>query len=1129
MARAKFFINGAQKQLVKSIVTKQGCRAIDQACFTIPHTINVEVDNDLHYIQDIVDLTNLKGMWTFDCHTGDESGYEHHGAGLVNIPSALIRYEFDRCCNISTATLPLTAVICGCGTNVYTSCSKVGCKAFCFNGCSSLIIPCECKFDFRQDQKWSIALWIYPTVACANQGLVVKRDAFTCDGGYSLEINACNNIQFDIATNVTENNITSMCTIPLCMWTHVAATFNALSNRSGMKLYINGLLDTTGTCMVIGTPVINCCSVTLGASSVAGCKYTGRMDDVYIFKDKTLTVGQVKAIYDRGSISYVEGKWGNAAQFDGVAGHVTVEDKAPPDPRFGSLVAQYKFECVVTDDRTDGCHCGTVTGCTTFVASIIDCKAFSFNGCTRINLCCSADFSFAKTLPFAFGGWINVGMCAAGNDIIFSKRLDLTAGSRGYSLHFDNTCCRPVFQISDGTCIYSVSGAACSLPSCEWHHVLAVYDGGGDNAGMSLIIDGVETVSTTACAITSTITNCLTASIGGGNAGACDFCGLMDCIRFWNTCLTEFAGKALYNGTFSQLTGEYEIVGWIKATQNCCDRKVFTKSTASCNGIELILECATTAGPGFTSSGFTASGFTTTGAVGLCTLTYRHNCTTLTSTTDVVDCCYHQFRVRKDACNLISLYVDNVLQDSCTDATDATVETPLEFATCNNRTCFFDGNLDSVRWYAGGTVINTEVCSLFNVINPISIDKFGGRATKINKMITAKKVVAQSFGKSLAEVEVRPTLYNCRSPEFIVHDLIVNNTDFISVPFNGRSGITITQYFADGKLFDIVDDLLTLFGATFYTTAQKLFFCVLREFSIKPNVFRHGCNTSVFETKFNDTELVNDLTVLGENKRYQKIELLDGDGSSFVYCLAEPAISTRVEHPVGTELLAEVDFAVNPQRRLLTFACAPACGMCNILVAYEFERPLFMRSKSQSSIDKFGVHAKRLVLSWIQTRSDGLNFMNGYLNRYNDIRKNLIIDHPFLLSSLRENDVIRVINSIKEIDSTFVIKSLKWEYPEFKTTLTVGEYTFDDFEFDKQIARKIHDLESAISTIKDLRDFEGPEELLALSDVVTVANNDASFTECLGITDTVCVTEMFDAVYDEMCCTTTYDGNDAYV
>ena len=49
----------------------------------------------------------------------------------------------------------------------------------------------------------------------------------------------------------------------------------------------------------------------------------------------------------------------------------------------------------------------------------------------------------------------------------------------------------------------------------------------------------------------------------------------------------------------------------------------------------------------------------------------------------------------------------------------------------------------------------------------------------------------------------------------IINDLIINNTDLKAVPHLVNSGITIKKYLADGKLFDIIDDLLSLFGECF--------------------------------------------------------------------------------------------------------------------------------------------------------------------------------------------------------------------------------------------------------------------------------------------------------------------------
>ena len=344
-------------------------------------------------------------------------------------------------------------------------------------------------------------------------------------------------------------------------------------------------------------------------------------------------------------------------------------------------------------------------------------------------------------------------------------------------------------------------------------------------------------------------------------------------------------------------------------------------------------------------------------------------------------------------------------------------------------------------------------------------------------------------------------------------DLVKNNTNLKVVPSNVNSGLTIVKFLADGKLFDLIDDLVSLIGATFRTHGLETFVLEDKEFRIKTNKFTHGGNTRMWVTHFDDTELVNELTVLGENKRYQEIQKCCGTGVKVLFTLNEAATSIRVETPACTELIPEVDYTVDSLGKTVTFCCAPACGCCNVVFDYEYEIPLYLKGKKQDSIDKHGVHAKRLVLPWIRDKNDGVRFIAGYLSRYSDVRKNLTIEHPTLVTSLRENDVVLICNSIKGICcETFVIKSIKYEYPKFMTTIEVGEYSFDDFEYDKQVAQKIHDLEGAVSTIRELRGFVNPIEVLALTDTVAV-NANIEALECITITDVQSVTEIFDAVY----------------
>lgn len=797
-----------------------------------------------------------------------------------------------------------------------------------------------------------------------------------------------------------------------------------------------------------------------------------------------------------------------------------------------SFKSKWKFECNLADNGECDNTLTVTCGCATFTCGKVDCgKAFLFDGTRYLAAPNECNYDFQHYNKFSLATWIYINSLATDQGLIV-KSNDLTTGL-GIKLFFCNASNRISFTLADGTCSFNITSTACSISACTWIHVVATYSGNSNESGMNLYLDGeCDTQNRVTASICCTILNNVVLTLGAESDGGSLISNLSrlddpyvfgielsagEVMRLFHDGVLSYQacgqwGKSVkFDGckgfiqvpdsTDFNLCGEFEMIWWMKVAASCCARTVFHKTTNGTDGID------------FTIAGCTGLG------------SFRLGCTTITTTTDITNNTFRQIRVRRDTCNLLSIFVCNVSEDSCTDNGNVTTCVALEFG--RNECCaeYFNGELDSFRWYKGN-LGSVDICSLFTKKNPISIMKFGGKVTKVEKAITEKNIVAQSFGKSLAETEVRPKSFTSKSPEFIINDLIINNTCHIVVPYPVCSGLIITNYLADGKLFDLVDDLISLMGATFYTSGLNVFHFQPKEFTLKTNQFTHGCNTRVWETKFDDTELVNCITVLGENKRYSSVQLFCGDASTKVFTVSNPPIATRVQHPVGTELVAEICYSVDTLARTITFCCAPACGCCNIQIDYDYETPLFLRGNDQTSIDTNGIHAKRLVLPWLKDRSDGTRFINSYLNRYSSIRQNLRIEHPSLLTSLRENDVIHVKNSIKGIDTTFVIKSLTYKWPEFESIIDVGEYTFDDFEYDKQIAQKIHDLEGAITTIRDLRDFENPAECLGITDVVNI-NVNVTATECCIISATFCLTEIFDATYD--CACTTYDGDDAYV
>ena len=466
---------------------------------------------------------------------------------------------------------------------------------------------------------------------------------------------------------------------------------------------------------------------------------------------------------------------------------------------------------------------------------------------------------------------------------------------------------------------------------------------------------------------------------------------------------------------------------------------------------------------------------------------------------------WHLVEIKRNASNLVTLSIDTVSKGTVTSAVDLSASTSYEIgheATAG----YFNGQISRLRLYKGDTLSSDDSTRIFTKRNPRTTLKFGGYVTKVENIIAQKDVIAQSFGKVLGETEVRGEVYDERTIDYIVNDLVTSNTTFAYSNGGVPSTLEATRYTADGKLIDIVRDLATLTNSTFFTSGSEEFFFVPKSYTETELVFTHGTDADIRSSGFDDTEIVNDLTVLGENKRYSTTQSMNGDNSETEFVLTFNAVSSNVKVG-GTEQTPEEDYEIDSLGRLITFTTAPPSGTNNIVVEYEYELPLYFRGRRQSSITAFGVHAKRLNMPWIANRFDGIRFIQSYLNRYKDITEKIMVKLGYIFNGVEEGDVVQVINSIKDISGDFMVKSIHWKYPEMTTEVEVGEYYFGFFESDKQIVQKLHDLEGALTTSKIIRLYESPEEVFTLNDIVIQIVSE-NFTESLSMTSSPNIYDM---------------------
>lgn len=774
-----------------------------------------------------------------------------------------------------------------------------------------------------------------------------------------------------------------------------------------------------------------------------------------------------------------------------------------------------------------------VSGSPTCVApGKVNAKAIVFDGtCDYVSLSCESTFDIDQTTQLSASMWVKTSDVSVP---LISKKATGTT-DKGWEIGLN----------SSGQVEYRMTNTATTnelhirgdtaVNTCVWTHIAVTYNGVpgcGGNAVEVYINGRLDTKGIVTNNLTSCTLNCSSVTYGAYADGSSKYAGTFDDGNIWLSkkitdeelrsvylrgTISESTGKfgcaMVFNGTDSyqeipyttdfDFTGQFDIQVWAKWSTTSLGY-IYARRLLSGNGFALSVNRLAT---GDIVAEIDGNNIKTCG-------------------TAYNDDIWHFIRVYRDSSNVVHLEVDDVEKNTTTIGSNLTLAcAPMMLGTNHNRTSYFDGMINVIRMYSRdiGTI---EATRIYSEVTATSIMKFGGFSTKVTKDIYKKDVVAHSFGKSLGETEVRAQQYNSRSAEFIIDDLIRNNTCLVPHIHGVDSGIIISRFNADGKLIDIMRDLSQLIGKTFFTDGLKQFHLHETAFSTTCFVFTHGVCSTNFECVNDDTEIVNDLVVIGESKRYSTSECFTGDGCGVTVYLQHGAVSSSVTVG-GVQQTAEEDYETCVINKTITFDVAPGAGVA-IVVDYDYEIPLLIRGEKQSSIDLYGRHSKRLVMPWIKTRNDGIRFINGYLNRFKEIRSSFKLDLAVMKNSLNEGDVVRVINNVKSIDGSFVVKSLTWRYPDMKTTVLLGEFKFDDLEYEKQIIEKLHDLESAITEIKDIRCSEQLEEIITFCDSVNIIQaltDGIVFAQSFGMTDTLVVTVVSPAIYST---TFTYGGEGVY-
>lgn len=377
--------------------------------------------------------------------------------------------------------------------------------------------------NFERTDAFSGSCWVYLTGGSVNEYIISKQDDTNLKG-YVFYVNSTRKLGFIISRDNSINiaQVLTTSNMPNNTWTHIAFTYDGSSTRAGIKLYINGVLQTVnyyGDANITGSIVDATLPFQIsGRDGIATGAVNGKIDQVSIFDYELPATGtnSVATLYGGGTAITTPMSLSPKPIYYAQLGDQSVDNGANYLVPNNSL-SDYVFNFDGTDDYID---CGNIT-------ALNSQSAFSTSSW------------FKCTTPLS------------------SSPVILNGGSSGTNLFY--------IQIVNSTSIrYNSAGTnkdttVSNIADGSWHHFATVHDG----TLLHIYLDGVKQNSYTITAPTSEIGNNFI--IGRYTLSSLSFFnGELSNISVFNTSLSTANIETIYNNGSPNDISSLSPIAWYK-------------------------------------------------------------------------------------------------------------------------------------------------------------------------------------------------------------------------------------------------------------------------------------------------------------------------------------------------------------------------------------------------------------------------------------------------------------------------------------------------------------------------------------------------------------------------------------
>jgi len=289
------------------------------------------------------------------------------------------------------------------------------------------------------------------------------------------------------------------------------------------------------------------------------------------------------------------------------------------------------------------------------------------------------------------------------------------------------------------------------------------------------------------------------------------------------------------------------------------------------------------------------------------------------------------------------------------------------------------------------------------------------------------------------------------------------------------------KYICNGvDVFERVQTIANIYDYQFYYDPDdsKVHFEPKGYLNTSYTLYVGGANNNVSNLptwEFDNEQCVNKLTVKGAVQEVQDEEYFNGDGTAnqeFVLS-KKPSIVQVWEYVSGNWVLkvpgiesstpGTFDYEIDKENKKITATdnWTPASGSNNVWINYTNSIPVPVLVEDSISQAKYGVYAKEMFFSDIQTVSDAEIRGTGYLDKYSEPFVRVMVKTTRLID-LDAGTRIRIVDSINNEDRELVINRVVKKFPYDGDELYLGDKEYKLSEWGMFTLERIRRLEEEV-------------------------------------------------------------------